>query len=160
MSGGVSIQNLFCPEDDVPKAIIEAIGQAKESVYVMAFAFTDKDITQALIDCMNEGVKVYVLLDLELSRHPYSARNVLNEAGAVVRISSNNGQIHHKVIIVDEKVVITGSANLSASAYDRNDESVIIFECRALAEAFTREFKRCWKAKPYVWNKWSQKVDR
>jgi phosphatidylserine/phosphatidylglycerophosphate/cardiolipin synthase-like enzyme len=59
---------------------------------------------------------------------------------------------------VDDNVVITGSANFSASALKVNDENLLIFNSRDLARAMTREFTRCWQAQPYIWNKWSQKV--
>ncbi len=158
--GDVLVRNLFSPEDDLEGAFVEEIGKATNSIYVMAFALTDKAMFEALKKRITAGVKVYVLLDLTLSRQSTSLKIALREAGATVRISSNNGRMHHKVIVIDENVVITGSANFSASALKVNDENVVIFASPPLARAFTREFTRCWRAQPYWVNKWSQDAPR
>jgi phosphatidylserine/phosphatidylglycerophosphate/cardiolipin synthase-like enzyme len=126
----------------------------------MAFALTDKAMFEALTNKIARGVSVYVLFDLELSRQRTSLSKPLKDAGASVRISSNNGQMHHKVIVIDESVVITGSANFSASALNSNDENLLIFSCPPLARAFMRECARCWLAKPYIYTKWLQQISR
>jgi len=158
--GGVTVQNYFSPEDDVEGAIVQEISKATNSVYIMAFALTDKAIHTALTNQIARGIKVYVLLDLTLARQGTSLNKPLREAGATVRVSSNNGNMHHKVVVIDENVVITGSANFSASALKVNDENIVIFACPPLARAFMKEFTRCWMAKPYIYNKWMQQLPR
>lgn len=158
--GDVTVRNLFSPEDDLEKAFVEEILKATNSIYVMAFALTDKAMFDAIRNRHEAGVKIYVLLDLTLSRQSTSLRNPLRDLGVVVRISSNNGRMHHKVMVIDESVVVTGSANFSASALQVNDENVVIFACTPLARAFTQEFARCWRAQPYWINKWSQDSNR
>jgi phosphatidylserine/phosphatidylglycerophosphate/cardiolipin synthase-like enzyme len=54
--------------------------------------------------------------------------------------------MHHKVFIIDEKIVITGSFNFSAGADESNDENVVIIEDPALAKAFMAEFQRVYSA--------------
>lgn len=156
--GATTIRNLFAPEDDLEGAIVEEVLKATNNVYMMAFAFTDVAIFNALSNRVVNGVKVYTLFEQSLARQRSSRLKDLREIGATVRISPNNGQMHHKVIVVDDNVVITGSANFSASALKVNDENLLIFNSRDLARAMTREFTRCWQAQPYIWNKWSQKV--
>lgn len=156
--GGTLVQSLFSPEDDVEGAMIHEINQATNSIYIMAFGLSDPELFAALSNRVAQGVAVYALFDLELSRQRSSQSEPLKEAKATVRISSNNGQMHHKVIVIDGNVVITGSPNFSKSAFEQNDENCLIFTCPPLARAFTREFERCWKARPYIWNKWNQQV--
>jgi len=156
--GGVTVQNYFSPEDDLEAAIDREIRKATNSIYVMAFALSDKTMFRSLVDMAKKGVRVYTLFDLELARQKSSLSQVLKDQGISVRISANNGQMHHKVIVIDEKIVVTGSANFSASAFKSNDENMIIFECPPLAKAFMRECARCWLAKPYVFNKWTVQV--
>jgi len=154
--GDVLMQNYFSPEDDVEGAIVREIMKATNSIYVMAFALTDKMIFSAITNRIAAGITVHTLFDLELARQRTSLSKPLKDAGASVRISSNNGQMHHKVIVIDESVVITGSANFSASALNSNDENILIFACPPLARAFMKECARCWMAKPYIFNKWTQ----
>lgn len=75
-----------------------------------------------------------------------------------MQVSSNNGQMHHKVIVIDRSVVITDSPIFSKASFDNNDENALIFSCPPLAKIFTGEFERCWQAKPYSWKEWSQRV--
>lgn len=159
MIGTVPVKNLFGPEDDLEGAIVAEINKATNSVYIMAFALSSKNIFRALTKKAKAGVKVYTLFDLELARHKSSLSKVLKDVGISVRISANNGQMHHKVVVIDENVVITGSANFSASGYNSNDENIIIFECPPLARAFMKECARCWLAKPYIHNKWSTRLN-
>jgi phosphatidylserine/phosphatidylglycerophosphate/cardiolipin synthase-like enzyme len=158
MLGGTSVQSLFSPEDDMEGAMVREISKATNSIYVMAFGLSDDQIFGALSNAVSKGVKVFALFDLELSRQRSSQSGPLRDAKATVRISSNNGQMHHKVIVVDGNVVITGSPNFSNAAFEQNDENALIFTCPPLARAFIREFERCWQAKPYIFNKWSQQV--
>jgi len=62
-----------------------------------------------------------------------------------IRIDGNEGLMHHKVFIIDEKTVIFGSYNFSQSAEERNDENVIIVYNEAIAQQFMQEFQRVWK---------------
>ncbi|MBE0411357.1 MAG: phospholipase, partial [Anaerolineales bacterium] len=48
----------------------------------------------------------------------------------------------YKVIIVDERVVITGSYNFSSSAGTLNDENSIIIHNDEIARLYLSEFKR------------------
>lgn len=158
MVGNVLVRNYFSPEDDIEKEITAEINKATNSIYIMAFALSDLSIFRALKERAAAGVKIYTLFDLELARQKTSLSQVLREEGISVHISANNGQMHHKVVVIDEKTVITGSANFSASAYKSNDENIIIFDCAPLAKAFMRECARCWLAKPYIYNKWQQHI--
>ena len=50
-----------------------------------------------------------------------------------------NDFMHNKVMIIDDKVVVTGSYNFSENA-EANDENLLIFESAAVATAYNRYF--------------------
>ncbi len=50
--------------------------------------------------------------------------------------------MHHKVIIIDERIVIFGSFNFSDNANTQNDENLLIVENPDIARAFKSEFDR------------------
>ncbi len=52
--------------------------------------------------------------------------------------------MHHKVIILDRRYVITGSFNFSNSADQSNDENLIIIDDPVLAQLFIDEFELRW----------------
>jgi phosphatidylserine/phosphatidylglycerophosphate/cardiolipin synthase-like enzyme len=61
-----------------------------------------------------------------------------------VRLDGNPALMHHKFMVVDGGLVLTGSYNWSTAAEDRNDENIVIIRDRHVAEAFTQEFNRLW----------------
>ena len=65
-------------------------------------------------------------------------------AGLAVRQDGNPYLLHHKVILVDDHTVVTGSANFSANGTASNDENLLIIEDPALAAAYAAEFARRW----------------
>ncbi|MCL6441703.1 MAG: FAM83 family protein, partial [Thermoleophilum sp.] len=53
----------------------------------------------------------------------------------------NRYLMHHKVIIIDERTVVFGSYNFSASAQE-NNENCLIVDSPELARQFVAEFNR------------------
>ncbi|MDX1616747.1 MAG: phospholipase D-like domain-containing protein, partial [Candidatus Promineifilaceae bacterium] len=62
-----------------------------------------------------------------------------------MRQDSNPGTMHHKVIRIDDRIVVTRSLNFSASAVEGNDEKVVIIANEALASLYRQELKRRWR---------------
>jgi phosphatidylserine/phosphatidylglycerophosphate/cardiolipin synthase-like enzyme len=50
--------------------------------------------------------------------------------------------MHHKVMIIDRSIVITGSYNFSNSAEERNDENVVVIHNAEAAAQYLGEFQR------------------
>jgi phosphatidylserine/phosphatidylglycerophosphate/cardiolipin synthase-like enzyme len=50
--------------------------------------------------------------------------------------------MHHKIIILDDQTVITGSFNFTVSADKYNDDNVIILRDHTLAMQYEQEFDR------------------
>ena len=66
-------------------------------------------------------------------------------AGLDVRQDGNPYRLHHKVIIVDNDTVITGSFNFSDNATQSNDENLVIIEDPDLAGMYIQEYNRMFK---------------
>ena len=50
--------------------------------------------------------------------------------------------MHHKVFIIDRRLVLTGSMNHSTSGTEQNDENWLWIEDAELAEQFLAEYDR------------------
>ena len=151
--GGVIVHNYFTPEDDTRGGIIAEMNKATNEIAIMAFSFTDKDMTESLRKAVQRGVKVIVVLDSGMATHPGANTKTLSAIGANVRMSPGV-LLHHKVIVIDRQTVVLGSANFSMGAFDRNDENVLIVRAPNFAQAMLREALRCWRAEPYSITKW------
>ena len=64
------------------------------------------------------------------------------KAGLDVHLDGNPGLMHHKVMIIDGRIVVLGSYNFTASAETKNDENLMVINNPDIAAQFTREFQR------------------
>ena len=127
----------FTPPSGCSEKIIEEINNSKASIYVQAYGFTSKTIADSLIKAHLRGVKVQVILDRSnMSKKGYSKLMDLKEAGIDISLDIVPGIAHNKVMIIDEKKVITGSFNFTEAADKRNSENVIIIEDKEVVKQY------------------------
>ncbi len=143
---GRRVQVLFSPDDGVAQAITECLRNARSRIDLMAYAFTSDDIAAALLVAADQGVAVRVLVDERQAEAAGSEQVRLRQAGLDARVYRGAGLLHHKVIILDETVVITGSYNFTRSAEEYNDEAVVILHDSDLAQWYSAEFERLYRA--------------
>lgn len=137
---GVRVQVRFAPEDSCMERVMEAVRGAKKSIRFLAFAFTSKPLADAMIERINAGVKVEGIFESRHAGWKDTKIGPLNAAGAKVRFDDNPDTLHHKVIVVDDRYVLTGSFNFSEGADKSNDENLLVIDNRTIAKAFVREF--------------------
>ena len=77
----------------------------------------------------------------------YEQFKYLNDSGVNIRPDHNKYTMHHKVIIIDNSTVITGSYNPTKSGDTKNDENVVIIHDPAIAGLFLGEFEKVWENK-------------
>ncbi len=142
---GTLVENVFEAEGDVRQRIIALVQEAEQSIYFMAFVFTDDDIAQAIIAQQRGGVKVQGIVEARNVNSSGSDVDSFLKSGVEVLEDGNPYIMHHKVIIIDEAIVITGSYNFSASAAKKNDENVLIIHNPEIAAQYVAEFERAHK---------------
>ena len=141
---GVSVQVLFAPEDEVLPVIFEQLNQAEASIRFMSFSFTVDAIAHVIQEKAADGVMVQGIFETTGSETRFSELTPLFCAGLSVRQDGNPFILHHKVFIVDDDTVLTGSFNFSDSATRSNDENMVIIQDRNLAAQYLAEFERRW----------------
>ncbi len=139
---GVQVENIFEAEGNARTQIIQLIKGAKSSLDVMAFVFTDDDIASALVARHRAGVPVRIVVETRNLDADGSDVAAFQQAGIDVLPDGNSYMMHHKVIIIDQAVVITGSYNFSSNAANYNDENVLILHSAEIAGQYQEEFER------------------
>lgn len=132
----------FSPEDGINQYVVEAIAQAKQRVLFMAFSYTDKGISQAMIDAHKRGLEVQGVMEAQNAKGTGAAFDALANAGVDILIDGNCYIMHHKTIIIDDKLVITGSYNFTKSAEKSNDENLMMIHSPTLAAPVIEEYAR------------------
>ncbi len=140
--GSIQLQNYFSPEDRPKPHIVAALKAAQSSIYMLAFSFTDDDIANLLTSKHRGGLTVRAVLETSQYNTTGGDYETLRKAGVDVLLDGNNYNMHHKVIIIDEAVVITGSYNFTRSAAEYNDENLLIIYSPEVAAEYIEEFER------------------
>ncbi len=133
----------FCPEDACSSQVIKQIDRTQGYVYVAMYSFTLDSIAGALIRAKNRGVDVKVVMEKsQVGRGSEYER--LRNAGIAVRLDKNPDFMHNKFMIVDGKIITTGSFNWSRHADEKNDENLLIVYSEELAKQYKKEFFELW----------------
>lgn len=143
---GTPIQILFSPEDEAINHIIPYVQKAQTSIEFLAFTFTQDKLGNAMIERKKNGVDVRGVFESTGSDTEFSEMIPLFCAKAPVRQDGNPVFMHHKVIIIDNHLVITGSLNFTDNADQQNNENVLIIDNADIAKLYTQEFQRVWDA--------------
>ncbi|MCX8147022.1 MAG: phospholipase D-like domain-containing protein [Candidatus Woesearchaeota archaeon] len=137
--GNITIKNYFCPEDWCANKIMDEISNANKSIYFMVFSFTHDKIGDLLVKKHEEGILIKGIFE-KSQNSTYSEFQKLKDRGIDVRFDKNNNIMHHKVFIIDNETVITGSFNPSLNADTRNDENIVIIKDTEIAKKYIEEF--------------------
>ena len=143
---GSRIVVVFTSEDPaLENAIVPIVKSATKSVRFLTFSFTDFPLADAMSQRWKAGVDVAGVFEKVGSETEASELRTLMCRSVPVKQDGNSGFLHHKVIVVDERIVITGSMNYSTNAEENNDENVVIIDNADLARLYLQEFDRVWK---------------
>jgi len=142
---GTPIFVAFAPEDKPAQHIVSYLQNARRNIRFMAFSYTQPDMGNAMLERIKNGVTVEGVFETVGSDSEFSEMLPLHCAGGKMRRDGNPGFLHHKVIIIDNRIVITGSFNFSDSANTKNNENIIIIDNADIAKRYLEEFQRVWK---------------
>ncbi len=141
---GTAVSVRFGPEDDVADLLAALLSQAQSEIRFMAFSFTHEDMGNAILSRAQSGVDVAGIFEQRGSETEYSELSKLYCAGVPVMQDGNPRTFHHKVLIIDAHIVVTGSFNFSNNANESNDENVVIIDNAEIAAEYLKEFDRRW----------------
>lgn len=143
---GIVVENYFSPDDGVADHILSAINGATQSIAFAAFTFTRSDFTEAMLERAQAGVRVEGVYETrQVSGGSDQSYNVLSPAGLPVLLDGNPYTLHHKFMVIDGRIVVTGSYNFTKAAEQKNDENVLIIHDADIAQKYLNEFKRVWQ---------------
>lgn len=140
---GTRVEVLFSPDDGVASRVYDILTEAEKSIYFLAFSFTSDDLGQIIRSQAKNGLDVAGVMDEgQIKSNIGTEYDPFKQAGLKVLADSNEGLMHHKTIIIDDQIVITGSYNFTNSAETRNDENLVVFYNPAIANFYMQEFNR------------------
>lgn len=126
-----TVQAFFLP-DSREKALGELmrrIDEAKKNIRVAIFTITHPDIVKHLIDAAKRGVHITVIVDHYTAKGASKSQlDRLQQEGIPAYISQGDQLFHHKWALIDSSTFILGSANWTRSAFEKNQDLLLIFD--------------------------------
>lgn len=144
--GGTTLEVYFSPEDKTLTRLLALVEGARESIYFMAYSFTSDPLAAAMLERAEAGVVVAgVFEEGQYRSNAGTEYDTFRQAGLDVRLDGNPRHMHHKVMIIDGQILITGSYNFTKSAEGRNDENSLVIFNADIAAQYMAEFQRVYE---------------
>ena len=140
IKNNTNIKAIFLPQEKgYDKYIAPIVKNAKKEIFISIFYLTDENFINELINMQKKNIKVLVLVDALCASNFKDRIETLRSTGILVKIENFAGKNHEKTILIDNKILILGSANFSKSGFYKNDENILIIENQELAKTY-RDF--------------------
>lgn len=150
LAPGLEGSAFFSPYDNLDLKVLAALDQAKAgtTVYMSYYSLSYADYPKMFKKLKDRGVTLKLnfyegtmldptyLIDDELKAAGFDVVLVPN-----LRSPTGTASMHTKFTVVNDELVVTGSANLSASASLANHEHVIVCKNKDLATIYKAEFE-------------------
>ena len=130
-----NVRQFYSPIDDVHGALKAVIGSVQHSLVVAMFGYDDDELA-ALIDTYLKNPNVFVQVSLDRSQaggvhekallDKYSAEMEGNSVAVAIGTSERSAIMHRKMVIVDGRVLVTGSTNWSDSGETKQDNELTV----------------------------------
>lgn len=153
--------------DNIAARLDSLINNAQESLEIMIWDFTDKDLAIDLIRQARAGIKISLITDTwnfnnqnSVFQYLLEAKNRYNLDNFELIVDSGNGNLinnikeeegldvkfdpflHYHVLIADHTQVLFGTNNWSRAGTYYNDESIMISNDKKILERFQTAFER------------------
>lgn len=138
------LEVFFSGTTDINSLIQRLIQTAQKSIYFAMFALTNRDFIDLLKNVSKSNIVVKGIVDQD---QIYNSKEILFDLMNfrdmhIKAIGSKDARMHHKFIIIDEYITITGSFNWTYQANFKNNENIILLNDKEIASKFIDEFKR------------------
>ncbi|KQV67881.1 hypothetical protein ASC64_11845 [Nocardioides sp. Root122] len=130
---GVPVKVLFAPDHTPELEIMKQMLKGTEEITFAIFTFAGSSgIDDAMLALARGGMKIRGVLDRGQAAHDWAAPPWLVHENIELFVPRRDGpfahlrKLHHKLMVIDEQVVVAGSFNYTAPANEYNDENIFV----------------------------------
>lgn len=146
----------FSPEEDLERLDVTRLQQARRSVDVAMYAFTDRYLAEELAELARHGIVIRIYRDREqfedeerhASEHRYESTTDLLRGVPNLQIrvkpSGRRDLMHLKAFVIDGTLLRDGSANWSNAGLKVQDNNVRYTDDAAEVRSFEQAFEEMW----------------
>lgn len=115
---------------------------ATTSCEVCMFVIASQELIDILVELHQRGVKVRCIAD---NQDMDGVLKALRSNGIIVRFDKSDYLMHHKFVVIDNRMVLTGSYNFSRGGMGLNRENIVKVHHPHIVEAYLQEFNEMWR---------------
>lgn len=126
------------------RRIIDYLDCTTDTLDVCMYFFTSLPLVEAIINAHKRGVIVRIILDESMTQNDGSQTMRFHKAGIIPKFKQLDVLMHHKFVIIDNNILITGSTNWTMAAFFGNFENLMVTNESRLVKPFINEFEKIW----------------
>lgn len=137
------IQVFFCPSQDCFNIFNTSISNAKEEIKCAFYELDEMNLAKTILKKSNENINVSLIIDDKyLDEEPLQIlyNTSINIYSDAQRETKYNNYMHDKFCVIDNKILITGSTNPTTNGFYKNNNNIITFKSKYLAQNYENEF--------------------
>jgi phosphatidylserine/phosphatidylglycerophosphate/cardiolipin synthase-like enzyme len=130
---GVPVKILFAPDHTPELEIVKQMLKGTKEIVFAIFTFAGSSgIDDAMLALAKGGMEIRGVLDRGQARQNWAAPQWLKHANIKLFIPKREGdfaklrKLHHKLMVIDERIVVAGSFNYTEPANAYNDENIFV----------------------------------
>src|SRR5579862_3995854 len=154
MSHSNATRSIIILPDDTKKPIVDAIDQARSSIKIKMFVFSDPDLINAVIAAKKRGIDVQVMLNPARrsgEEENGETRKLLEDAGIEVKDSNPAfGLTHEKSMVIDDEVAFIKSLNWATKNLTVTRDYAVITSHKHEVDEVVACFIADWDRKDFV----------
>ena len=127
------------PNSGIDDRMVSDIESSQKSVRLAIYNLTDSKITDAIVRAYQSGVDVEVMTDDD--NKDASSFVTLKNAGISVYDDNKSALMHDKFLVIDKKIVWSGSSNYTTRSFYQNSENDIRIVDEDVAGVYLDEFE-------------------
>ena len=131
--GGVPVKVLFAPDHTPELEFMKQMLKGTSEVAFAIFTFAGSSgIDDTMLSLARGGMRIRGVLDPGQAAQKWAAPQTLAADGIELFVPERRGaledlrKLHHKLMVIDEQVVVAGSFNYTQPANDFNDENLFV----------------------------------
>jgi polyphosphate kinase len=142
--------------DDTSKPILDAIAQARKSIRVKMFIFSDPSLLDAVIAAQHRGVDVRIMLNPERrdgEKENADTRKKLTEGGVHVLDSNPDFDVtHEKSMVIDDITAFVQSLNWETKNVTETRDYAVVTSHKHEVDEVAKCFDADWDRKKFDGN--------
>ena len=133
----------FSPDEPCTDKLLMFVDSARQSIDVAIYDINLDKLVQNLM-AKAKQMKVRVVVDRRQAKGAHSLVTQMVSSGITVRYGHQRGIMHNKFIIIDGKMVESGSFNYTHHAAMANQENQLYMRNPGVVERYQQRFEKIW----------------